>query len=217
MRHFFATLFCFPFVVEGHRFTTFDAPFPIVCFPRCPASPACHPLHHFSFSYLTCCPTLRQFSLRHHALCSFNSQRCTQPRPYLSSCHGSAEIVESESDYSRPFPGVDRGRSTVGFFLSMFTLPRAFPPELTQCARLTSRLDAGLQATAFIIRATRLLCLCHPTLSCYLHRFGRQCSVGGTSSESPNRILSLATDLPHSLFYHGARPLTLPANSSFIT
>ena len=31
--------------------------------------------------------------------------------------------------YARPFPGADRGRSTVGFFLSAFSLPRTFPPR----------------------------------------------------------------------------------------
>ena len=116
-----------------------------------------------------------------------------------------------------PFPAPIAGDQPLGFSSVRFLFRGLFPPELTQCARPTSRPDASLQATAFIIRATPVLCLRGPTLLCYLHRFGRQCSLGGTSSESPNRVLSPATGLPRSLFYHGARPLALPAHSSFIT
>jgi len=76
----------------------------------------------------------------------------------------------------------------------------------------------------------------------FLHRFRHQCSVGGTSSGPPNRILSSATGLPRSSsfimelghwpsslflfchelshwfsslirFYHGARPLVFLAQA----
>ena len=55
--------------------------------------------------------------------------------------------------------GVDRGRSTVGFFLSEFSLPRAFPPQASSTCSSNVATRRSFIGYRLNLRATRVLCL----------------------------------------------------------
>jgi len=116
-----------------------------VCFfPRCLVAPTCRLRCRFLLPTRTCCPMsdCSPRDTRRSARSNVSAARNRVPPQFLlRKCW--IRLLESEPDYSRPFPGVDRGRLTIGFFLSAFSLPRAIPPELPQRARLSLRPDAS--------------------------------------------------------------------------